>query len=759
MVITTMMEKLVAVTLSFMAIFAVSASSAQISSSNHVETKLVSNVLEIPAGGTFWIALRQKIRPNWHTYWKNPGDAGEPIRIEWNLPLGFEASEIYWPVPVRIPVGPLMNFGYKGEVFILTEITAPAALEDGRQFAVSAHAEWLVCEDICIPEEADLEISMRATTGEAQPDPVWAPDIEAARSALPRLAPWPTRVAMLNDEVVVSIEADDLVEIFRTERIEDVAFFPEEDGIVRNAAPQTVRYGRAGFSVSVEAGHKVAGIGGISPFDPVRGIVVIRDREDRRDVGGSRVVAFELEATVGEIAAGTLTSQAAGLDAEDPPIPTAGVSFIEAFVFALVGGLILNLMPCVFPVLSMKAVGLVQAAQENPNTVRTSGLAYGAGVVSSFIGIALLLILFRAAGEEIGWGFQLQSPEFVTLMAYLMFLVGLNLSGVFEVGRPLVSIVGRETPSGGAIGSFGTGVLATAVATPCTAPFMGTATGFALTQTPALCLSIFTALGLGMALPYVALSFLPGLAAILPRPGVWMERFRQLLAFPMYATVVWLIWVLSQQTGSTGVLVALTGLVLLGFASWLFDEIRNVGSAWRYVGALIALLGIFAALAVIGYQTVDTSEIEVAARPPMAQTLTPEPFSDHRLKELRADGRAVFVNFTAAWCITCLVNERVALNGSKLAERFKQDNVAYLKGDWTNRDPEITRALARHGRNGVPLYLMYAPGTSVDEATVLPQILTEATVLSALDDMKAVRRPASRAGLALPRERRPSPDF
>lgn len=732
MVVTAMMEKLVAVTLSFMAVCTASSSPAQISSSNNVETELVSDVLEVPAGGTFWIALHQKIRPNWHTYWKNPGDAGEPIRIEWNLPLGFEASEIYWPVPLRIPVGPLMNFGYKGEIFILTEITAPAALEDGRQVAISAHAEWLVCEEICIPEEADLEISMRATTGEAPPDPVWAPDIEAARSALPRLSPWPTRVAILNEEVVVSVEADDLVEAFHTERIKDVAFFPEEDGVIRNVAPQTVRYGRAGFSVSVESGHKVAGIGSINPFDPVRGIIVIRDREDRQGPGGGRVVAFEVEAAVSEIAAGTLTSQAAGIGAEEPPISTAGVSFIEAFVFALVGGLILNLMPCVFPVLSMKAVGLVQAAQEHPNTVRAGGLAYGAGVVSSFVGIAFLLVLFRAAGEEIGWGFQLQSPEFVTLMAYLMFLVGLNLSGVFEVGRTLVNMTGREMPSGGAVGSFGTGVLAAAVATPCTAPFMGTAIGFALTQTPTLSVSIFAALGLGMALPYMALSFLPGLAAILPRPGAWMERFKQLLAFPMYATVVWLIWVLSQQTGSTGVLVALAGLVLLGFASWLFDAIRNVGSAWRYAGALIALLGIFVALAIVGYQTVATSEIEVAERPSIAQTLTSEPFSDRRLEELRANGRTVFVNFTAAWCITCLVNERVALNGSKLAERFKQDNVAYLKGDWTNRDPEITKALARYGRNGVPLYLMYAPGTSVDEAKVLPQILTEATVLSAL---------------------------
>jgi thiol:disulfide interchange protein DsbD len=337
-------------------------------------------------------------------------------------------------------------------------------------------------------------------------------------------------------------------------------------------------------------------------------------------------------------------------------------------------------------------------------------------------------------------------------MAYLMFLVGLNLSGVFEVGRTLISVAGKATLSEGSVGSFGTGMLAAAVATPCTAPFMGTAMGFALTQTTTLAsVSIFAALGFGMALPFVMLSFLPGLGATLPRPGPWMERFKQLLAFPMYATSVWLIWVLSQQTGSAGVLVALSGLVLLGFAGWLFNAIRNVESGWQYAGALIVLFSIFAALAIVRFPADEPSGIELAGTSPATGALSGELYSLRRLEELRADGRAVFVNFTAAWCIICLVNERVALNGVELAERFKQDNVAYLKGDWTNRDPNITKALARYGRNGVPLYLLYGPaGRSPDNATVLPQILTEATLLSALDDVKVASEATSAAELDLP---------
>ncbi len=753
MIVASMMKRLTlaAAMIGIAAAWTLSTPRAQVLSSGNVEAELVSDVLEIPAGGTFWIALRQKIRPNWHTYWKNPGDSGEPTRIEWNLPLGFEASEIHWPAPERIPVGPLMNFGYAGEIFLLTEIAAPTALKEGQQVLISAHAEWLVCEEICIPEEADLKISLRATTGDAQADPVWAPDIEATRLALPQQAPWPTRIAMLNDEVAVSVEADDLIEAFRSGRIKDVTFFPNVDGIIRNAAPQTMRYGGVGFSISVEPGYKVANLGSIESFDPVGGVVVIREQALDQEVYEPKTVSFEVEAKVGEIAVGTLTSEAVGVVPQDPPPPVASVDFLEAIFFALIGGMILNLMPCVFPVLSMKAVGLTKLAKEHPQAVRVGGLAYAAGVILSFVAIASLLIVLRQAGDEIGWGFQLQSPTFVTLMAYLMFLVGLNLSGVFEVGGTFMSAAGRMTPSGGAAGSFGTGMLAAAVATPCTAPFMGTAMGFALTQTTPAAISVFAALGLGMALPYLAFSFIPGLSNALPRPGPWMDRLKQLLAFPMYATSVWLIWVLSQQMGSTGVLVALSGLVLLGFAGWLFNAIRNVESGWQYAGALIVLLSVFTALAIIRFPSDEPSDLELAAGSSADAALDWEPYSTRRLEELRADGRAVFVNFTAAWCITCLVNEQVALNGAALAERFRQDNIAYLKGDWTNRDPNITKALARYGRNGVPLYLLYGPaGKSSDTATVLPQILTQATLMSALDDVKGNSEETSAAELDLP---------
>jgi thiol:disulfide interchange protein len=386
---------------------------------------------------------------------------------------------------------------------------------------------------------------------------------------------------------------------------------------------------------------------------------------------------------------------------------------------ALLGGLLLNPMPCVFPVLSLKALSLAQGGGKGRRVQALHGLSYTLGVLLSFALVAALLLGLRAGGAAIGWGFQLQSPGFVGLLALLLFALGLSLSGLGHFGSGLMGAGERLTQGGGYRASFFTGVLAAAVASPCTAPFMGTALGVAVLLPPALALTVFLALGLGMALPFLLLSLVPRLGRRLPRPGPWMETFKQALAFPLYLTVIWLLWVLGRQAGVDALALALVGLLCLGLALWLFDRPAGVHSAWRR-GAAWSLLG----LALLS--------LYLPGRAPPADALEPRPFSERTLAELRAQGVPVFVNMTADWCITCLANERVALNTAAVRQAFERRGVVYLKGDWTRRDPAITQYLARYGRNGVPLYVLYAPG---QEGRVWPQLLTPALALEALDSV------------------------
>ena len=401
----------------------------------------------------------------------------------------------------------------------------------------------------------------------------------------------------------------------------------------------------------------------------------------------------------------------------------------QLLLFAFLGGLILNLMPCVFPVLSMKALGLA-ANRDAPGSARAGAFAYGAGVVLSFLALAGVLIAFRAAGTSLGWGFQLQQPLFVAALALLMFAVGLNLSGLYEFGGARVTNIGGGLArKEGASGSFFTGVLAVVVATPCTAPFMGAAMGYALTANADVALGIFAALGLGFAAPFMLLGLIPGALRLLPRPGAWMTTLRQVLAFPMYGASVWLIWVLSLQTGSDGVLAALATALVLAFALWVYGRSQGASGLRRAAGLVTAVL----ALVAVGFliPRAGAGAPPAASATPSQSALGYEPFSAARLQSLRAEGRPVFINATAAWCITCLVNEKVALSGARLARAFADHKVAALKADWTNQDSEITALLASHGRSGVPLYLYFGPGA--EAPVVLPQLLTESTVLAALD--------------------------
>jgi thiol:disulfide interchange protein DsbD len=403
-------------------------------------------------------------------------------------------------------------------------------------------------------------------------------------------------------------------------------------------------------------------------------------------------------------------------------------------LLAVLGGLILNLMPCVFPVLSIKAIGLVAQAKKHPAAVRAKGLVFAAGVVSSMLTLAIVLLALRAGGEEIGWGFQLQSPLFVTLMVYLLLAVGLNLSGVFEIGGGLAGVGDGLTRGDGYRASFFTGVLTTLVATPCTAPFMAAAVGAALTQSPVVALVIFAGLGVGLSLPYLLLSFAPWTRRALPKPGAWMDTLKQIFAFPMYASAAWLLWVLAQQTSSLGLGVALAGVILIAFSGWAYQKSKSNGRTMRLT-ALTTALAAFVLAVLLPLRFDDAAAASPAkTAAAVADAGGWQPYDASRATEITAAGRPLLINFTASWCLTCLVNERNAFSDEAVQAVFRDKGVTLMKGDWTNRDPAITKALAAFGRAGVPLYVVYNAKPGSAEPLVLPQLLTATIVHDAFVD-------------------------
>ena len=662
----------------------------------------------VSPGGTVTVALREVIRDNWHTYFINPGDSGAPTEIKWKLPEGWSAAAPKFPYPERIPVGPLMNFGYEDEVVLLNEITAPANAAPGQTVTLEADVMWLVCSDVCIPEETHLSVPLSVADGSPPPTAENAELFAAARAKLPNASPWKARYQATDDRFGLLIEAPELA----SARPKSAVFYPYTDGLVEAAAPQNAGTVSDGLVLQSEPGWKMTTAEKRSAVENIKGILVLTGADGRVD-------ALDIDAVPGVVPAA-----AVALAGE------SDLGLLTAALFALLGGLILNLMPCVFPVLSMKALALA-AKRDAPDAARASALAYGAGVLVSFAGLAALLIALQAGGAAVGWGFQLQQPLFVTALALLMFAIGLNLSGLYEVGGGTLTSAGDGlTHSSGAAGSFFTGVLAVVVATPCTAPFMGAAMGYALTQDAASALVVFLALGLGFALPFMLLGFFPRLLRGLPRPGTWMISLRQVLAFPMYGAAIWLVWVLSLQTGSDGLLVALMSALALAFGLWVLGRAQQSEGLRRRAGLATAAVAIIGATALTAY--VGGSAPPAAAQQASAESsFAYEPYTAARLEALRAEGRPVFVNATAAWCITCLVNERVALSGEALKTAFAERNVAALKADWTNQNPEITALLSAQQRSGVPLYLYYAPGAQTP--TVLPQLLTESVVMAALN--------------------------
>jgi len=639
-------------------------------SSRSVAT-LAAEAAAVAPGEPFRIALRLRLAPGWHTYWRNPGDAGAPPEIELTAPEAAAAGPIIWPAPERLPFGPLVNFGYSGEVLLPLTVQPPPGLAVGSRLALAAQATWLVCSDVCVPEEAAFALDL-PVEAVARPDPRLAITFAAADAMAPRQPPSAPRASVGSGRLHLSWDG-------WGEGARDAAFFPDAGGIIDNAAAQRFTTGRLSMALAPDAAPS-----------SIAGTLVLTAADGGR-------TTYAIAAPV------TATAPAAGLWA--------------ALGLAFVGGLLLNLMPCVFPVLAMKAMALVRLGGAAQATVRAEALSYTAGVLATTLLLGAVLLALRAAGSAAGWGFQLTEPVFVAVLAWLMLGVGLNLSGVYRLGGTL-GLGGAWAARGGHLGSFATGALAVLVATPCTAPFMATALGAALALPAGLALAVFAALGLGLAAPYAALAVAPGLAGALPRPGAWMERLRQALAFPMYGAAAWLVWVLAQQTGPGGLALALAGGVLLGFAAWALGASQDAGGR---LGRRVAAAALLVAAALLP---------ALVTTAPAARETAAIAWSAERVAALQAQGRPVFVNFTAAWCLTCLVNERAVLATDAAERAFTAAGAARLVGDWTSGDPAIGALLRSLGREGVPLYLVYPAGGGAP--AVLPQILSESVLRAAL---------------------------
>jgi thiol:disulfide interchange protein DsbD len=663
----------------------------------HLHVQLVFRKAQLYPGSGDHGGLYFKLEPGWHVYWKNPGDSGEPPHIHWTLPEGVTAGPLQFPAPKRLPLGPLMDFGYENEVLFPFRLEFAKSAKPGNA-VLQAKVDWLVCREVCIPGKAELEVARKVLGGSPSAEPDDGPGVEI----------WTRLAALLPDALPSGDRAvfQPTQEGFRLavqtgQRETEAVFFPEDQDILDNPAPQKLTPTANGLVLDLKKDASLTA----NP-EQLKGVL---------ELSGGR--AYELTALPGAIAA---------------PAPTLSwLALLRASGLAFLGGLLLNLMPCVFPVIFLKGLALVNSGNEERRKRRAHGFVYTAGILVCFWVLVAVLLGLRAAGATLGWGFQFQSPVFLALMAGLLFFLGLSLAGQFEIGLTLTSAGGSLAAKQGYTGSFFTGILAVVVATPCTAPFMGVAVGYALAQPAAVTFAVFTALALGLAAPYLALSLQPAWTRWLPRPGAWMEVLKQAVAVPLFATVIWLAWVLAQAYGANTLAALLAGFLLLAIAGWFLG--RWPAKRWSAAVAAIFVLGAVG-LAVFGQRwaqetAVKTDQAGKAASEPAAPSAW-EPWSSEAVARYQAQGRPVFVDFSASWCLTCQVNERVALNQPSVQQAFKAANVALLRADWTRHDEAITQALTALDRSGVPAYALYVPGEA--SPRLLPEVLTPGIVTDAV---------------------------
>jgi thiol:disulfide interchange protein/DsbC/DsbD-like thiol-disulfide interchange protein len=675
-------------------------------STPQVQAELLAHAPQGVAGGqSVWIGLQLQHQPEWHTYWKNSGDSGLPTRLEWNLPLGVMAGDIAWPIPKKIALGKLINYGYEGRVLlpvplIITPDFKPSVLNP--ELIVKLKASWLVCRKECIPEDGEfaLRIPVKSSTA------FNAAAFDAALAAQPRpiQAGKSSEVQILGQRLLLSV--DGLPSELQGQTLEA---FPELSEVINPSAPWKQSWLGARWSAELPLAAERTNQPRLIPV-----VLTHKDQGWRVElpVNGNWPKTIEPAALTNPSAAYT--------DNAALPAPAVSYSFVAALIGALIGGLILNLMPCVFPVLAIKVLGFTRHANDQ-RSHRFSGLAYTAGVLLSFVLLGMLLLGLRSAGESLGWGFQLQNPEIVVGLAVLFTLIGLNFAGVFEFQHFLPSSVASLQARHPVVDAFLTGVLAVAVASPCSAPFMGASLGLAVTLPAAQALLIFAAIGLGLALPFLAASFIPAIARALPKPGAWMDAFRKLMAFPMFATVAWLVWVLGQQSSIDGAGALLAMLVALSAVLW---SLSLSGRMRVVLACVLTVLAVWIAWTLGPYLTHVAQTTSSLARNERWQAWSPE-----RAQQLISAGQPVFVDYTAAWCVTCQYNKKVTLSNTALLSELDAKQVQLLRADWTRRDPAITAALAQLGRNGVPVYVFYSKGKP---PIVLSEIISVQEVREAL---------------------------
>jgi thiol:disulfide interchange protein len=723
----------------------------------HVVAELISQTPDFTTGKPFLVALHLHMDAGWHTYWINPGDAGLATKIDWTLPPGFTAGPIEWPTPELHPMGPLTTYGYAGDVYLLTEITPPAKVGAKLPFDIEAKATWLVCQEECIPGKADLQLKVPAATVDQDrsgaafvaaaqarlpvPDTAWT--VDAAYGIKPGLSAPGQEALWIQFKNKAGVPPSSLGHLY---------FFPEQGNVLApnetdNSQPdpkQALSEFVLPFTLQ-QNGEKPAQISGvlvsdqpliggakavyIPAFSTAATDVPIISASTGNPAGASGTASLAAPMAPAPVAAGTPASDGS----DHRSVPPGGVNaeplLMAVLGAAFLGGLILNLMPCVLPVLSLKVFALVRHAGEDARGAWKQGAAFTAGVVLSFWLLAGLLIALRAAGNQLGWGFQMQSPGFVLGLTFLFFLLGLNLFGVFELGASLVGLDAKATQrvGSGLTSSFLNGALATLAATPCTGPFMGSALGFAARQPASVALLIFTFLALGMATPYLLLTIFPRALRFVPKPGAWMEAFKQFMGFLLMATVIFLVYVFGALVGQDQVPALLAALLIAGLGAWIYGR---WGSAMHGVG--VRVFAVALALLALGGAIAWGVGLAGATAPKGGEGESGwQTWSPAAVNQALAQNRPVFVDFTAAWCLSCKVNERVALDTKAVRAALAEKHVALLRADWTHADPAISAALRAYHRDGVPLYLLYSPKAK-DAPEVLPQVLTPGMVLDAV---------------------------
>ncbi|MFZ0565690.1 MAG: thioredoxin family protein [Chlamydiales bacterium] len=678
-----------------------------------VSARLVAEEQSIQPGRPFWVGVELNMEKGWDTYWINPGSSGFPTQVDWQLPEGFQADAMLWPYPEKFINGSLVAFGYTNKVLLLKRIIPPEDLSAHESIDIGAQVNWLACNESCVPGGSELSLSLPVKEGAPQPDLSLVSFFMETRRALPQ------ELSSEDGSLTVQAKKEEIILNFKPQpgsfaEINELSFIPEQPEVIDYMAPQNVQRGEEGITLNIKRPESTKQIP-----DHVKGVLLVAEK------GNTIKRAIQVDTTV------TASQPKASAS-------TGVTSFGIALGFAFLGGIILNVMPCVLPVIALKIFGFVKMGHQRRGIVLKHGAVFSVGVLVSFWILSGALLILRAYGEGIGWGFQLQEPMFVAVLIAILFLLGLSLFGVFEFGTSLMSLGQKSSSkSGSPLGSsFMSGILATLVATPCTGPLLGPALGFAMTLPAVQALAVFTSMGIGMAFPYFLFSLFPNLVRFLPKPGNWMITFKQLMGFIMMVTVVWLVWVFGAQTTHIATSVLLVSLVLMAIGAWVFGKwatpSRSKISRWiaMSLSLLMIAMGMTATIKSVKQQSAITgNELTIVSGSSKWEQYSPE-----RVEQLRAQGVPVFVDFTAKWCLICQAN-KVALHSSDVQRAFEERGVVMMIADWTKKDPAITQELEKLGRSGVPVYALY-PGNSNESPYILPQTLTAKVIHDYLDKLK-----------------------